>query len=128
MANVYYALHISLDCPVVIKVMHPHLARDADMRERFRREAESAAQLVHPHICSITDFGSAGDQVYLVMPYLAREPWLTASTTAVRFPPSERRRSRRRSRAHSTTHTATASFTGTSNRTTFFSTKTKTHW
>ncbi len=51
MANVYYALHIVLDCPVVLKVMHAHLARDADMRERFRREAESAAQLVHPHIC-----------------------------------------------------------------------------
>ena len=72
MANVYYALHIPLDCPVVIKVMHPHLARDADMRERFRREAESAAQLVHPHICPITDFGCVGDQVFLVMPYLAR--------------------------------------------------------
>jgi serine/threonine-protein kinase len=52
--------------------MHPHLARDSDMRERFRREAESAAQLVHPHICSITDFGIVGDQVFLVMPYLAR--------------------------------------------------------
>ena len=72
MANVYYAIHVALDRPVVIKIMHPHLARDAEMRERFRREAESAAQLVHPHICSIIDFGSLDDQVYLVMPYLAR--------------------------------------------------------
>ncbi len=72
MATVYYAIHTALDRPVVLKVLHPHLARDADMRERFRREAETAAQLVHPHICSIIDFGMAAGHVYLVMPYLSR--------------------------------------------------------
>lgn len=87
MANVYYALHIPLDCPVVIKVMHAHLARDADMRERFRREAESAAQLVHPHICAITDFGSVGDQVFLVMPYLARGTLADRINNRRSFPP-----------------------------------------
>jgi eukaryotic-like serine/threonine-protein kinase len=87
MANVYYALHVALDNPVVIKVMHPHLARDADMRERFRREAESAAQLVHPHICSIIDFGSAGDQIYLVMPYLARGTLADRINNRRSFPP-----------------------------------------
>ena len=65
MATVYYALHSALDRPVVLKVLHPHLSRDADMRERFRREAETAAQLVHPHVCNIIDFGmnvqEAGD-------------------------------------------------------------------
>ena len=71
MANVYYAIHVCLDSPVVIKVLHSHLARDSEMRERFRREAESAAQLVNPHICPIIDFGVSGDQVFLVMPYLA---------------------------------------------------------
>ncbi len=87
MANVYYALHIPLDCPVVIKVMHPHLARDADMRERFKREAESAAQLVHPHICPITDFGAVGDQVFLVMPYLARGTLADRINNRRSFPP-----------------------------------------
>jgi serine/threonine protein kinase len=57
---------------VVIKVLHPHLAREHEMRERFRREAESAAQLMHPHICKIIDFGMVDDHVYCVMPYLAR--------------------------------------------------------
>jgi serine/threonine protein kinase len=42
------------------------------MRERFKREAESAAQLMHPHICKIIDFGMVDDHVFLVMPYLAR--------------------------------------------------------
>ncbi len=71
MATVYYAIHTALDRPVVLKVLHPHLARDADMRGRFRREAETAAQLVHPHICNIIDFGMADRHVYIVMPYMS---------------------------------------------------------
>lgn len=72
MATVYYAIHTALDRPVVLKVLHPHLSRDADMRERFRREAETAAQLVHPHICNIVDFGMTDRHVYIVMPYMSR--------------------------------------------------------
>ncbi len=71
MAHVYYALHAQLDRPMVIKVLHQHLARDAEMRERFRREAEASAQLYHPNICPILDFAELGELVYLVMPYMA---------------------------------------------------------
>ncbi|HSA56053.1 MAG TPA: serine/threonine-protein kinase [Gemmatimonadaceae bacterium] len=71
MAHVYQALHAVLERPLVIKVLHSHLARDPEMRERFRREAEAASQLVHPHICAILDYGALGDTVYIVMPYLA---------------------------------------------------------
>ena len=71
MATVWLARHQLLGRPLVIKMLHAHLAREAEMRERFRREAESAAQLTHPHICPIVDFGLAGEAVYLVMPYLA---------------------------------------------------------
>jgi serine/threonine-protein kinase len=70
MANVYYAEHALLRRPLVVKVLHPHLAKDAEMRERFRREAEAASQLEHPHICTIEDFGEQEECVYLVMPYL----------------------------------------------------------
>jgi serine/threonine protein kinase len=72
MATVYYAVQTSIDSPVVIKALHSHLARDPEMRERFRREAESAAKLQHPHICPIVDFGMVDGTVYIVMPYLAR--------------------------------------------------------
>ncbi len=71
MAHVYYAMHATLDRPLVVKVLHPHLAKDAEMRERFRREAEASSQLYHPHICPILDFAELGDLVYLIMPYMA---------------------------------------------------------
>lgn len=71
MASVYAARHARLGRPVVMKVLLPHLARDAEMRERFRREAEAAAQLIHPYICPILDYGELESTVYLVMPYMS---------------------------------------------------------
>src|SRR3954462_14896544 len=70
MADVYVAEQAQLLGNVVIKVLHPHLARDEEVAERFRREAEAAAKLVHPHICGILDYGATDDVVYTVMPYL----------------------------------------------------------
>ncbi|GAC1516287.1 MAG: hypothetical protein NVS1B4_10490 [Gemmatimonadaceae bacterium] len=71
MAHVYHGLHARLGRPLVIKVLHAHLARDDEMRERFRREAEAASQLVHPGICPILDYGDVDGTVFIVMPYLA---------------------------------------------------------
>jgi len=71
MAHVYYAQHATLERPLVIKVLHAHLAKDEEMRERFRREAEAASQLVHPHICAILDYRAIGELVFLVMPFMA---------------------------------------------------------
>ena len=71
MAHVYRAEHAQLERPLVLKVLHAHLARDEEMRVRFRREAEAACQLQHPNICPIVDYGEAGNTVYIVMPFLA---------------------------------------------------------
>ena len=71
MATVYLGRHAHLDRPIAIKVLHAHLARDDEMRERFRREAEASCKLVHPHICTILDYGDLDGMVYLVMPYLS---------------------------------------------------------
>ncbi len=70
MATVFGAEQLPLGREVVVKVLHAHLARDLEMAERFRREAEAAARLVHPYICPIVDFGQSGEMVYIVMPYL----------------------------------------------------------
>jgi serine/threonine-protein kinase len=70
MADVYLVEQETLGRPLVLKVMHAHLARDLEMRERFRREAEAAARLVHPLICVPFDYGEVGEMVYLIMPHL----------------------------------------------------------
>ncbi|HEY2065408.1 MAG TPA: serine/threonine-protein kinase [Gemmatimonadaceae bacterium] len=71
MATVFRAEQMPLGREVVVKVLHAHLARDVEMTERFRREAEAAARLVHPFICPVLDYGQAGEMVYIVMPYLS---------------------------------------------------------
>jgi serine/threonine-protein kinase len=70
MAHVYLARHSHLERDLVVKVLHAHLARDKEMAERFRREAEAACQLVHPHICPILDYGAVGEAVFIVLPFL----------------------------------------------------------
>lgn len=70
MADVYAAEHERLGRPLAVKVVHSHLARDEEMRTRFRREAEASSRLVHPLIATPIDYGEVGDVVYLVMPFL----------------------------------------------------------
>ena len=71
MASVYLADHAQLLRPVVLKVLHSHLSKDAEMVERFRREARAASELVHPNIVPIIDAGDAAGVAFTVMPFLA---------------------------------------------------------
>jgi serine/threonine protein kinase len=71
MADVFLAEQADVRRAVVIKVLHTHLAKDQEVAERFRREAESAAQLFHPHVCSIIDLGASEGLVYMVLPFLS---------------------------------------------------------
>lgn len=61
MSTVYRAFDTVLERPVAIKVMHRDVAADAAHLERFRREARAVAQLSHPHIVTVIDFGE-GEQ------------------------------------------------------------------
>lgn len=71
MATVYRARHTLVDRPVAIKVMAPHLTKDASLRERFRREAKNSASLAHPHIIEIVDTGETDDgTAFMVMELL----------------------------------------------------------
>lgn len=70
MAEVYEARHHALGQRLAVKVLHTHLARDPEMRTRFRREAEAASRLAHPFICSPVDYGEAGEYAFLVQPFL----------------------------------------------------------
>src|SRR5215468_12774101 len=57
MGAVFEATQLGLDRAVAIKLLLPALSRDEKMRERFRREARSAASLRHPNIIQIYDYG-----------------------------------------------------------------------
>ena len=70
MATVYQATDLRLERRVAVKVMHGHLADDAAFRERFIREARSAARLAHPNVVAVFDQGEDSDMAYLVMEYL----------------------------------------------------------
>ena len=73
MGAVYLAREPALDRQVAIKVLPPERAESADLRERFRREARTAAQLSHPHIVPLLTFGEADGLVYFVMGYVDGE-------------------------------------------------------
>ena len=71
MATVYRARHKLIDRPCAIKILAPQMARDAVVRERFRREAKSAQSLAHPNIIEIYDQGDTDDgTAYIVMELL----------------------------------------------------------
>jgi serine/threonine protein kinase len=55
---------------VAPKVLHPSLADDDVITERFRREAHCAGRLMHEHIVRIHDNGVCGGRYYIAMEYL----------------------------------------------------------
>jgi serine/threonine protein kinase len=71
MASVYKARQPAMDRYVAIKILPQHLAQDPDFVARFEREARILAQLQHPHILPVFDYGNANGYPYLVMPMLA---------------------------------------------------------
>ncbi len=70
MAEVYLARDQLLDRPVAVKVLFPALATDQGFVERFRREAQAAANLQHPNIVSVFDWGEANGTYFIVMEYV----------------------------------------------------------
>ncbi|HEX9725670.1 MAG TPA: protein kinase [Vicinamibacteria bacterium] len=73
MGEVYKAQDTRLDRTVAIKVLPSHLADDADLRQRFEREARTVSSLNHPHICTLHDIGREGDVAFLVMEHIEGE-------------------------------------------------------
>ena len=74
MAEVYLARDQLLDRRVALKVLFPELSIDRSFVERFRREAQSAANLSHPNIVSVYDWGEEGDTYFIVMEYIDGRP------------------------------------------------------
>jgi len=67
MADVYEGRDTELNRPVAIKVLHSQFSADEAFVKRFRREAQAAANLSHPNIVGIFDWGQSAGTYYIVM-------------------------------------------------------------
>ncbi|HEY3427092.1 MAG TPA: protein kinase, partial [Acidimicrobiia bacterium] len=67
MADVYLGQDTLLGRKVAIKVLHSQFSNDEAFVKRFRREAQAAANLTHPNIVGIYDWGQANSTYFIVM-------------------------------------------------------------
>jgi len=70
MAVVYQGIQEKLERTVAIKVLKNHYLKDENFAKRFLKEAETAANLIHPNIVTIYDVGEADGILYIVMELL----------------------------------------------------------
>src|SRR5512133_603061 len=69
-AVVYRARDLMLERQVAIKVLRPDFTKDEPFRERFRQEARAAANISHPNIVTVHDFGLDHDRLFIVMEFV----------------------------------------------------------
>ena len=98
MAEVYLAHDRHLDRPVAVKVLTSALSRDPTFVERFRREAQAAANLNHPNIVAVYDWGQEDGTYFIVMEYVDGHTLRDVLRAQTTLEPSRRRRHRRRDR------------------------------
>ncbi len=70
MAEVYRARDELLGREVAVKVLSERFSKDHSFVERFRREAQSAANLNHPNIVSLYDYGADDGTYFIVMEFI----------------------------------------------------------
>lgn len=70
MAEVFLAHDVLLNRPIALKVLFAEYATDPAFVERFRREAQSAANLTHPNIVAVYDWGRVGNTYFIAMEYI----------------------------------------------------------
>src|SRR5512145_1855106 len=70
MAVVYRAYDRMLERPVAIKILRQDFSNDEAFRERFRQEARAAANLSHPNIVTVHDFGFDSGRLFIVMEHI----------------------------------------------------------
>jgi serine/threonine-protein kinase len=70
MADVYLAHDAQLGRDIALKLLHRRFSRDTQFVERFKREAQAAAGLQHPHVVNVFDRGEHDGTYYIAMEYL----------------------------------------------------------
>jgi serine/threonine protein kinase len=70
MGDVFLAHQISLDRPVALKILPPHLAKDEEFIERFVSEARVAGKVAHENIVAAVDVGESNGRYFFVMEFV----------------------------------------------------------
>jgi eukaryotic-like serine/threonine-protein kinase len=89
MAAVYRARDVMLERTVAIKVLREDFSGDPVFQERFRQEARAAANLAHPNIVTVHDFGLDNGQLFIVMENIPGADLKTLLKKRGRFTPEE---------------------------------------
>jgi len=70
MAVVYRAKDLTLERFVAVKILRPDFSKDDGFRKRFHQEAKAVANLSHPNIVTVHDFGLDGERLFIIMEYV----------------------------------------------------------
>ena len=89
MAFVYRARDLLLERLVAVKVLREDYSGDPAFQDRFRQEAKAAANLSHPNIVTMHDFGLDNGRLFLVMEYIPGTDLKTLIKQRGRFSPEE---------------------------------------
>jgi serine/threonine-protein kinase len=87
MGTVLCATHLLLGTRIALKILHPEMARDRNIFERFLREGRASAQLRSEHVCKVSDVGTVDELPYLVMELLEGRDLGTMVKTHGPMPP-----------------------------------------
>jgi serine/threonine protein kinase len=89
MADIYRVLDHQLQREVAVKILRDPLAQDESFQENFLHEARAAANLSHPNIVTVFDFGRDDGTLYIVMEYIAGTDLKTLIRRRKHFTPLE---------------------------------------
>src|SRR5574339_369252 len=85
MADVFRARDLMLERTVAIKVLHDTYSEDKALQDRFKQEARAAANLSHPNIVTVHDFGFDNAQLFIVMEHIPGKDLKTILRTRGRY-------------------------------------------
>ncbi|MFT3774719.1 MAG: protein kinase [Minicystis sp.] len=85
MGDVYRAENVNAGRPVAIKFLHPELAQNMEVAQRFFQEAQAVNKIRHPNVVDVIDAGTGEMGPYIVMEFLDGESVGSALTRAGRF-------------------------------------------
>lgn len=89
MAMVYRAHDLTLERTVAIKILRKDFSNDPSFRQRFHQEAKAAANLSHPNIVTVHDFGLFADQLFIIMEFVPGSDLKTLLRSRSHFEPLE---------------------------------------